>query len=101
MPTQIIPAKTWTQITTGNATAISFQNQSRISQSHPDLTLGIVKLKGTVDATQPTDDDGAIEFSPGQALTTKYALADLWPSGSFVRVWAWCETKTKVFADHA
>lgn len=101
MATLTLPAQTWTQITTGDVTAISFQNQSRISQSHPDITLGVVKLKGTTDATQPTDDDGAIEFAPGIGLTTKYTLDDLWPSGSFVRVWAWCETKTKVFVDHA
>lgn len=85
-----LTAGAWTQLTDANVTSITFQN---ISGYH-------ILVKGTTDATTPTDALGSIRYNPGQGeLNT--GLSDLFPGISAARVWAFCDQAASVFVSHA
>lgn len=85
-----LTAGTWTQLTDANVTAITFQN----------LGSQIIKVKGTTDATQPTDDLGSIRYNPGQG-ELRTSLSELFPGISAVRVWAYSELSVQVMVSHS
>lgn len=86
-----VPARTWTQLTDADITAITFQN---IGSSH-------VLIKATTDATAPTNFSGAIRYNPGQG-ERNVALSDLFPGlAGRDRVWAYAEDATPVVVSHA
>lgn len=68
---------TWTQLTDGDVTAITFQVQRGDD----------VLVKGTVGAVAPTDNDGAVLYNTGQGEKNA-TLADLFPGVAATRVYA-------------
>lgn len=89
--TVTVPAKTWTQLTDGNVTAITFQNVG----SEP------VHIKMTATATAPTDISGSLVYAPRQG-ERNVALADLAPGvASAARVYAWASAAAKVMVSNA
>jgi len=81
----------WTQLTNADATSATFQNTGAY----------YMLVKGTTDATQPTDAIGSIRYSPGQGECNT-DLADLFPGLSGVaRLWALCDESVGVFVSHA
>lgn len=80
----------WTQLTDTNATSITFQNTG---SSH-------IMVKGTTNATAPTDSVGALRYNPGQG-ERNVGLGDLFPGISAVRVWAFCDSGNAVMVSHA
>ena len=87
--TTTLTAATWTQLTDADVTTITFQNTG--SQ--------YIQIKGTTDATAPTDATGALRYNPGQGeLNT--ALADLFPGIAAVRVWAYSDIAVPVMVSH-
>jgi hypothetical protein len=80
----------WTQLTGDDVFALTFQNRAQ----YPMF------VKGTTDATAPTDLTGAIRYNPGQGeLNTP--LSDLFPGIAAVRVWAISERANDVMVSHA
>jgi hypothetical protein len=72
-------------------TNITFQNASGYG----------MLVKGTTDATTPTDDDGAIIYPPiwGEA---NRALSEIFLGSGFVRVWVYIEAGNgRVVVHHA
>ena len=87
--TMTLTAATWTQLTDANVTTITFQNTG----------ARYIQVKGTTDATAPTDATGALRYNPGQGeLNT--ALSDLFPGISAVRVWAYSDIAVPVMVSH-
>ena len=85
-----VPAGTWTQITDADVTSITFQVEGNAR----------AYVKGTADATAPTDTIGAIRYSPGQGeLNTE--LSDLFPGIAAARVWVFATSNIEVFVSHA
>lgn len=88
--TIIVPAKTWTQLTDADVTAITFQN-----------TAGYhILVKGATSAVAPTNDDGAIRYNPGQGERNVF-LSELFPGIAAVRVYAYAPTGAEVMVSHA
>lgn len=85
-----LTADDWTQLTDANITTITFQNKGTYH----------ILVKGTTDATKPTNEDGAIRYNPGQGELNA-ALADLFPGISAVRVWAYADKSLDVMVSHA
>ena len=85
-----VPALAWTQLTDADVISITFQNR----------TAYAVLIKGTTDATAPTDATGAIRYNPGQG-ERNVALSDLFPGIAAVRLWAFTENASEVFVSHA
>jgi len=86
----VLTADNWTQLTNADVTTITFQNKGTYH----------ILVKGTTDATKPTNDDGAIRYNPGQGeLNT--ALSDLFPGISASRVWAYADKSLGVMVGHA
>ena len=88
--TVTVPANTWTQITSGDATAITFQN----------LGTGGLAVLATVGATPPTSRSGAILYPPlaGERNTP---LSDLFPGVSgATRVYARSASRSEVMVSH-
>lgn len=84
-------ADTWTQLTSGNVTTITFQNNG----TDPIL------VKGTVGANAPTDEEGAIIYESGEGEKNA-RLADLFPGVSGAnRVYAKCADAGVVMVSHA
>jgi hypothetical protein len=86
----VLPIATWTQLTDADVTAITFQNKSS----------NYILVKGTVGASAPTDDDGAVRYNPGQG-ERNVSLSDLFPGVAATRVYAYAPTGAKVMVSHA
>ena len=85
------PVRRWIELTTANATAVTFQNIGNYT----------VYVKGTVGATAPIDANGALEFPPA-AQAVIYALSDMFPGIAGVnRLWAYADAETYVTISHA
>ena len=85
-----LPTATWTQLTDADVTSITFQNKSG------DYIL----VKGTVGASAPSDDDGAVRYNPGQG-ERNVSLSDLFPGVAATRVYAYAPTGAEVMVSHA
>ena len=86
-----IPAATWTQITDGNVTAMTFQN----------ISGNFVLVKGTVGATAPTTLPGSLRYNPGQG-ERNVALTDLFPGISGVnRLYVFADSGAQVVVSNA
>lgn len=85
-----VPQSAWVQLTDADVTAITFQ----IVGGWP------VSIKGTTDATEPTNLDGALTYVQGQG-ERNVSLSDLFPGIAAVRVWAYTENGSQVMVSHA
>jgi hypothetical protein len=85
------PVRRWVELTTADATGVTFQN----------IGNATVYLKGTVGSIAPINADGVLEFPPAsQAIT--YLLSDMFPGISGVnRLWAYADAETFVTISHA
>jgi len=86
-----VPALTWTQLTNGDVTTISFENLSEY-----DCYIAV-----TTDTTAPTDLTTAALYGPrrGEANLT---LADVFDGTSGAdRVWAYARDPIDVWVSHA
>lgn len=81
---------TWEQLTDADVAAITFQNKSG----------GFVFIKGTTDATEPTNTTGGIRYNPGQGEKNA-RLSDLFPGISAVRVWCYAPEGATMAVSHA
>lgn len=88
--TVTLTANDWTQITNANATAVTFTNVGQYD----------VLIKGTADATKPTDAEGAFTLGPGQGLKNQL-LTELFPGLSAVRIWGYSIAAVDVSIHHA
>ena len=88
--TVTLTAETWTQLTDADVTSITFQNKSG------DYIL----VKGTVGASAPSDDDGAVRYNPGQG-ERNVSLSDLFPGVAATRVYAYAPNGAEVMVSHA
>ena len=86
----LLPTASWTQLTDADVTSITFQNKSG------DYIL----VKGTVGASAPSDDDGAVRYNPGQG-ERNVSLSDLLPGVAATRVYAYAPTGAEVMVSHA
>jgi len=87
----IVPAKTWTEITNADVTAITFQNKSRNN---------IVVIEATVGAVAPSVVDG-VEYPP-KTGEFDLSLATGFPGVVGAnRVWAYSAQPLTVFVSHA
>jgi len=86
----IIPIETWTQITNADVASITFQNKAG----------NFILIKGTVGASAPSDDDGAVRYNPGQG-ERNVSLSDLFPGVAATRVYAYAPTGAEVMVSHA
>lgn len=89
--TKVIPTGAWTQLTDANVTTITFQVRP---------TAFGVFIKGTTDATAPTNTDGAIYYPPNSG-EAKVLLSDLFPGIAAVRLWALSDAPSLVMVSHA
>jgi hypothetical protein len=87
--TVTLTAGVWTQLTNANATNIMWENREGYS----------ILVKGTADATQPTDDLGAVEY-PGRTGERSVVLADFFPGITAVRLWGYCNSDARVMVSH-
>jgi hypothetical protein len=85
----VLVADDWTQLTNANITSITFQNKGTY----------YMLVKGTTDATKPTDDNGAVRYNPGQG-ERNVSLNDLFPGISAARVWAYSPKSLEVMVSH-
>ena len=85
----VLPIGAWTQLTDADVTAITFQNKSG----------NYILVKGTVGATAPTNNDGAIRYNPGQG-ERNVSLSDLFPGISASRVYAYAPNGAEVMVSH-
>jgi len=86
----LLPTASWTQLTDADVTSITFQNKSG------DYIL----VKGTVGASAPSDDDGAVRYNPGQG-ERNVSLSDLFPGVAATRVYAYAPNGAEVMVSHA
>ena len=82
--------ETWTQLTDADVSSITFQNKSGYH----------ILIKGTADATAPTNAAGAIRYNPGQG-ERNVLLSDLFPGISATRVYAYAPNGAEVMVSHA
>ena len=86
-----IPARTWTQITNADVSALRVQNINGYS----------IKIMGTVGAVAPTTDAGALVLAAGQAIAADLTLAQLFPGVSGAnRVYAFSDAPALVSVSH-
>ena len=85
-----VPARTWTQLTDADITAITFQN----------IGSNYILIKATTDASAPTTSAGGIRYNPGQG-ERNVALSDLFPGIAGKRIWAYAEDAASVVVSHA
>ena len=86
-----IPAGTWTQITDGNVTSLTFQN----------ISGNFVLVKGTVGATAPTTLPGSLRYNPGQG-ERNVLLTDLFPGIAGVnRLYVFADSGAQVVVSNA
>jgi hypothetical protein len=85
----VLTANDWTLLTDGDVSRITFQNRGEYH----------ILIKGTINTTKPTNDDGSVRYNPGQGeLNT--LLSDLFPGITAVRVWAFSPKKLEVMVSH-
>ena len=90
--TVAVPARTWTQLTNADVSAIRVQNLN----GYP------IKIMGTVGAVAPTSDAGALVLAAGQAIAADLTLAQLFPGVSGAnRVYAFSDAPALVSVSHA
>ena len=82
--------ETWTQLTDADVSSITFQNTGGYH----------ILIKGTTDATAPTNAAGAIRANPGQG-ELNVLMADLFPGIAAKRLWAFSSQAVGVFVSHA
>ena len=86
-----VPATTWTLLTDGNISSITFQN----------IGNNALLIKGTVGTTPPSDANGALRYNPRQGERNA-ALTDLFPGLSGAnRVYAYADDAVQVVVSHA
>lgn len=87
-----VPANTWTQLTTADASAITFQNLSSYD----------ILVTATTDATTPTAQSVVLRYGPGEG-ETNLTIANKWLGLTAPdRVWAYCSNQAaSVFVSHA
>lgn len=68
----VIVGTSWTQLTTADTTALTFQNKG----------MSNIFVKATVGATPPTNLDGAIIYGAERGETSNITLANLFPGVS-------------------
>jgi len=86
-----VPASTWTQVTNGDVTNITFQCFANAP----------VFIKATAGAVAPTTTEGALRYRSGYGEVDK-AIASLFPGvTSPTRVYAFCEAGAQVEVGHA
>lgn len=85
-----LTAGEWTELTSADVTAITFQNVSG----------GALLVKGAANATAPTDDLSAVIYSPLEGERAA-ALADLFPGIAAKRVYGKSSSGGKVMVSHA
>jgi|TARA_R110000868_G_scaffold276708_5_gene536442 hypothetical protein len=88
--TLTVPAVTWTQITDGDVTAITFQVFGNSA----------IKLKGAASAVAPTDALGALTYRSGQG-ESNIALSALFPGITAVRIYVYSESVCEVTVGNA
>ena len=89
--TVAVPARTWTQLTNADVSAIRVQNLN----GYP------IKIMGTVGAVAPTTDAGALVLAAGQAIAADLTLAQLFPGVSGAnRVYAFSDAPALVSVSH-
>jgi len=85
----VLTANDWTLLTDGDVSRITFQNRGEY----------YILIKGTINTTKPTNDNGSVRYNPGQGeLNT--LLSDLFPGITAVRVWAFSPKKLEVMVSH-
>jgi hypothetical protein len=85
------PVRRWVELTTENATYVTFQN----------IGTETVYVKGTSGAIAPIDANGSLEFPPASQAVS-YLLSDMFPGISGVnRLWAYADAETFVMISHA
>jgi hypothetical protein len=85
-----LTARTWTQLTDADVTAITFQN----------IGGHFILVKATTDTTTPTTTTDAIRYNPGQGERNAL-MTNLFPGLSGAdRVWAWAESNASVYVSH-
>jgi hypothetical protein len=85
-----VPAATWTQITDGDVTSVTFQVHGNDA----------IKLKGTTGAVAPTNDLGSLTYRSGQGESA-IALAALFPGLSAVRIYVYSKSVCEVTIGNA
>ena len=89
--TVAVPARTWTQLTNADVSALRVQNLNGYS----------IKIMGTVGAVAPTTDAGALVLAAGQAIAADLTLAQLFPGVSGAnRVYAFSDAPALVSVSH-
>lgn len=84
-------ADAWTQLTAGDATAITFQNKGP----------GVLEIRSTVGAVAPTDFTGALRYQVGEG-EINMLLSDMNPGLAGTRVYAYAAgSPCKVSVSHA
>lgn len=91
-PTTVqVPGGTWTQLNSGDATTVVFQNLG----PHP------VYIKATTDGTAPTTISGAFVFQPFEGNSTQ-AILDIFPGLTGAdNIWAFATGPAAVVVNHA
>ncbi|MEM9341418.1 MAG: hypothetical protein AAGA87_00065 [Pseudomonadota bacterium] len=85
-----LPDDQWTELTNDNATTVTVQS----------LSAWPVQVKGSVNATPPTDDLGALELSPNIGIINQ-TLQDVFPGSGFTRLFAKGRSGARVVIWHA
>lgn len=80
----------WTQLTNADVNTITFQNVSDY----------YVFVKGTADATAPTDASGSIRVRPNYG-EANVLMTDLFPGLTAKRLWAFSNEAAEVMVSHA
>ena len=89
--TVAVPARTWTQLTNADVSAIRVQNINGYT----------IEIMGTVGAVAPTSDAGAIVLAAGQAIAADLTLAQLFPGVAGAnRVYAFSDAPALVSVSH-
>jgi hypothetical protein len=89
--TVAVPAEVWTQLTNGDATAVTFQNRGGLD----------VYIAATTNTTAPTSLDTALVYGGGQG-ERGVDIADLFPGlAGADRLWAYSPAAARVFISHA
>jgi hypothetical protein len=85
----VLTANDWTLLTDTDVSRVTFQNRGEY----------YILIKGTINTTKPTNDNGSVRYNPGQGeLNT--LLSDLFPGITAVRVWAFSPKKLEVMVSH-
>lgn len=88
--TVIIPAATWTLLTSADMNRVTFQN----------VGSNVALIKATTDATPPANTDGAYKYKPESGEIGTF-LTDMFPGiAGADRVWAYSESGTSIVVSY-